>query len=348
MAILVVEDSDVTRRVLLGQLKSSGFPDSVEAESGEAALALLGIDPSQRRTRSASPGSGIDLVLLDIVLPDMDGIEVCRRIRSVVELADLPILMVTAVGQDEQLEAAFEAGAWDYITKPTSQVVLGARIRQALRLKNETEERKAREESLVVAQRRLEDVNSALSMQAASDALTGIANRRKADDHLVREYRRSARERVPISIVMADIDYFKQYNDHFGHPAGDECLRSVAGVLSAHVFRAPDLVARYGGEEFMVILPNTDETGSRHIAERLRHGVLSLRIVHPKNLAGSYISISVGVTTETPEPNGDPTSLIEACDRALYSAKAGGRNCVRHSADEDTWISLDLSSDPNP
>lgn len=193
---------------------------------------------------------------------------------------------------------------------------------------NEQNEQFAREIQDVNAQ--LERSNQQLSLLAATDALTGLPNRRSFDTKLAAEWQRAIRASDALSLLMIDIDKFKSYNDTFGHPAGDRCLHSVATALQSEIQRATDLAARYGGEEFGVILPATDETGAEVVAERMRSTVLALRLPRPDD-DNSWVSVSIGAATLHPARGSEPEELVTAADGALYAAKEAGRNCVRVS-----------------
>lgn len=175
-----------------------------------------------------------------------------------------------------------------------------------------------------------EQKNAQLTLQhlATNDGLTGIPNRRSFDERLQVEWNRCLRRGEALSLIMADVDQFKRYNDHYGHPGGDECLKAVAGVLQRHIFRAADLPARYGGEEFAVILPNTDLEGAETMAERLRRKVEALELAHAASDAGPWVTLSLGVASCLPDLTGRPEMLIAEADRALYTAKTSGRNRV--------------------
>ncbi len=168
----------------------------------------------------------------------------------------------------------------------------------------------------------------ALQNLAARDALTGIANRRSFDSVLLLEWARSQRENQPLSLILADVDFFKRFNDNYGHPQGDECLRQVANSLASAVFRPADLVARYGGEEFAIVMPNTDAAGARAVAERIREGISDLRIAHAYSEVADHVTLSLGVATLTPTKDMKSSALIDGADRALYAAKHAGRNRV--------------------
>lgn len=180
----------------------------------------------------------------------------------------------------------------------------------------------------VSREKKLRELASELESQTLVDGLTGIANRRRFDLHLDDEFRRAKRHDSPLSLVMIDVDYFKDYNDNYGHQRGDDCLVQLAGALSRVLNRARDLAARYGGEEFTVILPDTNEDGALQIAEVMRAEVEALRIEHAYSGVANYVTVSLGVSTLTPDHTSKTGSLIHAADRALYQAKRSGRNCV--------------------
>ena len=159
------------------------------------------------------------------------------------------------------------------------------------------------------------------------DGLTGIANRRHFDATLAREWRRAARNGSQLALIMADVDHFKKYNDHFGHQDGDDCLRQVANALACALSRPADLAARYGGEEFVVVLPETPASGALHVAERLRAAVSDLALPHPDSSAATHVTLSLGLAMASPSMSGSD-ELVLAADRAVYHAKRGGRNRV--------------------
>jgi diguanylate cyclase (GGDEF)-like protein len=248
-----------------------------------------------------------DLILLDIMMPDMDGFEVCRHLKADTATSRIPILFVTAKDDVEDEERGLNLGAVDYITKPFHLPVVRARVRNHMQLKRTVDQ---------------------LERLAHVDGLTGIANRRRFDEALDLEMRRCQRANQPISLLLLDIDHFKQYNDYFGHGMGDLCLTQVAASLSHNVARAADLVARYGGEEFAVILPQTDCEGARQIAERLRERILALNIPHSPSTGQAIVSISIGVACLVPDTATPPADLVNAADKQLYAAKHAGRNRV--------------------
>jgi diguanylate cyclase (GGDEF)-like protein/PAS domain S-box-containing protein len=195
------------------------------------------------------------------------------------------------------------------------------------RLLAEVEERRRTESELRAAQRRLQEMNEELRRLALIDDLTGIANRRLFEARFATEYQRAARSQSPLSVVLLDIDHFKSFNDHLGHPAGDSCLRHVAAAIARCLRRPADLVARFGGEEFVALLPETPLEGATQIARAMRHAVRALAIKHPAAKAG-LVTLSAGVASLNSHDAGAPHMLLEAADRALYTAKARGRDRV--------------------
>jgi diguanylate cyclase (GGDEF)-like protein len=251
-----------------------------------------------------------DLILLDAVMPGMDGYEVCAALRAASDVSDIPVIFVTALATPEDETRALEAGAVDFITKPFNVAVVRARVRTHLTLKRQSD---------------------AMRELTLTDALTGVANRRSFNDALDNEWRRCARARSPLSVIMIDIDHFKLYNDAYGHQAGDICLRQVANAMVDCASRTPDLLARYGGEEFVILLPQVGEQGAATVAQRILGAMRELAIPHRMSSAGDIVTVSLGVATVVPtEGSGGSDALLRAADGALYRAKKDGRNryCV--------------------
>lgn len=244
------------------------------------------------------------LILLDIVMPGMEGFAVCRCLKDDPTLSDIPIIFVTGERDPEQEARALDAGAADFITKPFHAKVVQARVRAHLLIKRQAD---------------------ALRNLALVDGLTGIANRRHFDAVLSREWRRCARARSALAIILIDVDFFKRYNDVYGHQQGDLCLVAVANVLRAHCVRSHDLVARYGGEEFVCILPDTHCVGACHIAQQLESAVRALQLVHAQSDIAQVVTISLGVAIAEPAMGDGADAALKAADRELYAAKAAGR-----------------------
>lgn len=322
MKILIVDDSKTGRIYLSNALAEAGFKDLVTAESATDAFEKLGINGK------GGANKNIDLILMDVVMPKIDGIEACRRIKSVEALKDIPIVMVTSMDAIKGLKPAFDAGAIDYIGKPPNSVELETRVKALLKLKSEIDARKAREQELLTVTLKLKEANEKLHTLSSTDGLTGIPNRRSFDTILEREILRAQRNKSPLSLALGDIDFFKPYNDLYGHTEGDACLQQVANAFTKVLKRPGDIVARYGGEEYGFILPNTPETWSKLISEKLRTSVESLQIPHSQSKVSEYVTMSIGIVTAVPDGNQSPKDYINAADKALYQAKHDGRNRV--------------------
>lgn len=269
-----------------------------------------------------------NLILSDQLMPGQSGLDLLREIRNTPELSAIPVIFLTARSGMEARIESLDAGADDYISKPFDERELLARVRNLLRSHAAEQQLAALNRQLQQQKQQLETVNRALQYLATYDSLTEVRNRRLFNEYLNTEWRRLAREEAPLSLIMCDIDYFKLYNDTYGHQAGDECLRQVAGVLQRSVKRSADLVARYGGEEFAVVLPNTDANGAACVAESIRDRVRELRIVHAKSAVSEYVTLSLGVACCIPAPMSQPETLISIADEALYRAKKSGRDRV--------------------
>lgn len=326
MSILLVDDSEDIRLIIKAMLKKD-YEDILTASSAEDAFCQLGISKDVCDDLGANKVE-IDLILMDLFMPGMNGIEACSYIKSFKKYDDIPVIMVTAMDDVCSLEKAFSAGAVDYIRKPFNKIELSARLNYALKLKIETDKRKDRERELEELNVALQSVNEQLKRLSSLDGLTGISNRRSFDERLAEEWGRARRSVSPLSLIMLDIDFFKPYNDSYGHIGGDECLVNVANILKKTLHRPADFLARYGGEEFIVVLPETDAEGANKIAEDLRSAVESMGVPHKASSVAGHVTISLGTATMTPAEGTEPSALIEVADNALYAAKEGGRNRV--------------------
>jgi diguanylate cyclase (GGDEF)-like protein len=210
------------------------------------------------------------------------------------------------------VDQAFAAGAVDYVTKPIHWAILRQRVKRLIQQ--------------VKLYQDLEQANLELKRLATSDGLTHVANRRHFDEHLQQEWQRMMREQLPLSLILCDIDFFKAYNDTYGHQVGDDCLRQVATVIQKAAKRSVDLAARYGGEEFAVILPNTDLEGAEQVATSIRDSIQNLGVAHDSSKISEFVTVSIGVSCTIPNQIVAPEMLIAAADRALYQAKAEGRD----------------------
>jgi len=288
--ILIVDDA-MTNIVSLEELLRSDY-EVLYATGSEQGLEMC---------RTLQP----DLVLLDVVMPGIDGFEVCARLKRDPDTRDIPVVFVTARSDIADETRGLDAGAIDFITKPFSPPIVRARVRNHLEL--------ARQRDL-------------LSMHAFVDGLTGVANRRKFEEALDAEWRRCARQDTPLGLIMADVDLFKLYNDNYGHPAGDACLKSVADALAQNLNRGGDLIARYGGEEFVCLLPETDLEGVKATAARLVTAVNELAIPHFKSSVARNVTVSLGGTAAIPHPDFAAPDLVRSADDLLFRAKKEGRN----------------------
>lgn len=307
MKILIVEDSRYSPASLKRYVEQFGAV-AICADNGKSAIELFG----QHRP---------DLLLLDIALPDMDGLAVAERIRSMEHAGEwTPIIFLSSVGQDNDIEKGIAAGGDDYLLKPISEIVLGAKIRAMQRLV-------LMRASLLSLTRKLDAANQELTRISSIDNLTGIANRRYFDEALSVEWRRARRHSNPVALLICDIDFFKLYNDTFGHMAGDKCLREIAATISRHSERPSDTVARLGGEEFAVILAETSIGGALMVAEKIQQGVRDLNLRHPSS-PFSQVTLSIGIASEAPGFDNPPDDLVLAAEKALYRAKQEGRDRV--------------------
>jgi diguanylate cyclase (GGDEF)-like protein len=245
-----------------------------------------------------------DLILLDVVMEDIDGHEVCRRLKADSLTNAIPIMFVTSQNHEADEVIALGLGAVDFITKPINPVIVRARVRTHLTLKLQ---------------------GDLLRASALLDGLTGVANRRKFDEDVQTDWRQCLRETAPLSLVLIDIDYFKLYNDRYGHQAGDNCLKLVAKALAETLRRPYDKLARYGGEEFACLLPKTELAGASAIAERMQTRVSGLRVEHLGSDVDQVVTISLGVASMVPTPSITPELLLKAADQQLYEAKRTGR-----------------------
>ena len=287
--LLVVDDQPINIQALY---RIFG-PDHrvLMATSGAKALTICKDDPP-------------DLVLLDVVMPEMDGHEVCARLKSDEATRNIPVIFVTSRTDAEEETRGLELGAVDFIAKPVNPAVVRARVKTHLTLKAQSD---------------------LLRQMVFIDGLTGVANRRCFDERLGTEWRRGARSASPLALLMLDVDHFKRFNDRYGHQAGDECLRRVASAIKGALLRPGDLVARYGGEEFACILPGTDFEGALAVAAGIEQSVRGLQIEHADSDVSDAVTISIGVSASLPDRDRDPARLLALADAQLYRAKRGGR-----------------------
>ena len=283
-----------------------------------------------RQALAAAERIAPNVILQDLIMPETDGFALIKEYRASALLKAVPVIVLSA-REDPKLKAhAFAVGANDYMTKLPDRLEMLARVRyhaagHISRLQRDQAFRFLRE-----SQRKLADANIELQKLAALDGLTGIANRRRFDEAMKYEWQRGCREPRPLSLIMCDVDCFKAYNDTYGHPAGDLCLKRTAAVLTEHLKRPADLVARYGGEEFAIVLPETSAEGALLVADACRAHLENLAIEHT-GWSGGIVTLSLGVATLEPSPELSYEELISRADQALYAAKQGGRNRVSQS-----------------
>jgi len=268
------------------------------------------------------------VILQDLVMPGLDGLTLVREYRNHPATQNIPIIVLSTKEDPLIKSAAFSAGANDYLVKLPDNIELVARIRYHSRSYMTLSQRDAAYRALRVSQQQLLDTNLVLQRLMNSDGLTGLSNRRHFDEYLELEWRRAMRDQAQLSLLMIDVDFFKTYNDSFGHVEGDEALRKVAAAIREASSRPSDLPARYGGEEFALVLPNTSPGGARLVAEKLRMAVEALKIPHIAPAEGASLTISIGLSTMTPVQGTDCRQLIMAADKGLYTAKNNGRNQV--------------------
>ncbi len=294
--ILIVDDNKQNIEMLM---------DLFKAEYRVAA-ALNG----ERALKIAASDSPPDIILLDILMPGMDGYGVCRLLKSDEQTMNIPVIFVTAVSEVMDSTRGFETGAIDYITKPFHPPTVQARVRLHLELKHKQE---------------------LLEEYAFVDSLTELPNRRSFDQQAEKEWKRAQRSGHPLSVMLLDIDHFKEYNDTYGHGQGDECLRRVARSIQRCLRRAGDFAARYGGDEFAALLPYTKEEECKDLAWTILRDLAGQGIPHANSCVGDCVTVSCGVTTATPDSGATVDRILRAADRALYAAKQGGRNTVAES-----------------
>jgi diguanylate cyclase (GGDEF)-like protein len=305
--ILLVDDDLTVIKTMSRML--AGVAQIQFACSGEDALRLV---------RKAPPA----LILLDAEMPGMSGFQVCESLKADPSLAHIPVIFVTSHSDTEFEVAGFEIGAVDFIAKPVSPPLLVARVKTQLRIKQLADE---------------------LRSVSLTDGLTHIANRRSFDETFRREWARARRSAEPTGLLMVDVDYFKLFNDRYGHPSGDRCLQQISKALTQAIRRPADFVARYGGEEFVVLLPKTTQDGVAHVATRIMDAIESLGIEHATSPISRHVTVSIGASSFDETSNGwvaspadsrlcedlaaavTPAQLLLAADRALYAAKAAGR-----------------------
>lgn len=274
-------------------------------------------------------GKKPDLILLDVMMPVMDGYQVCQKLKESEETRQIPVIFITAMSSTDEEARGLELGAIDYITKPISLPIVKIRVRNHLKLKRHSD-------MLELLGEELTRKNRLLEVLARQDGLTGLANRRFFDEALDAEIRRALRNHKPLTLILCDVDFFKSYNDHYGHLAGDDCLRSIGTLLRRLFQRGGDMSARYGGEEFAVILPDTPADEALHMAETLCREMRDMLIPHSFSDVSEYVTLSAGVISSRVSREQSVEWFTAQADEALYRSKKDGRNRVTAVVPDET------------
>ncbi len=288
-SLLLVDDSPSNLAILTAALSEYRL---FTATDGLQALEIAG---------SQHP----DLILLDINMPDMSGHEVCRQLKKQTDTQDIPVIFVTGMDEEEDETMGFAMGAIDYIAKPIRSGIVRVRVATQLRLKADRDQ---------------------LALTACTDVLTGIPNRRYFEAAVQNEWNRALRHDNPLFLMMLDVDFFKQYNDHYGHAAGDDCLKAVANCAQGTLRRADDIVARWGGEEFVCLLSGITQQQAIDLAEQILSRIRELGIAHADSSVADHVTVSLGLAMMDLSRHTTWQTLLEQADQALYQAKHQGRN----------------------
>ncbi|MDH4262610.1 MAG: diguanylate cyclase [Spirochaetia bacterium] len=291
--ILIVDDSS-TNIEILTMFLSGSYTIYTSKES--------------KKTFDIAKKYNIDLILLDVEMPELNGYEVCKILKDDPETVNIPVIFVTSKCDPEAEEEGLQAGAIDYVTKPFSHAIIKSRIKNHLKLKN------------------YQDTLKELSMR---DGLTGLFNKRKFEETIKKEFLKAARENTKLSLLMIDIDFFKKYNDHYGHLEGDICLKSVALAIDNVFQGTTGIAARFGGEEFVCLLPDSDQKDAIFISKTILKNIKKLGIPHKKSTVSDIVTISLGcVTMDFIDENMLFSDFLVRADQLLYKAKESGRNRI--------------------
>lgn len=300
MKILLVEDSATLRHAMSHYISEAGHTPLI-ARSGEEALQLLEDTP-------------VDLIIMDVEMPGLNGFETTRLIREWLGGHWIPIIFVTGKNEDESYREGIEAGGDDYLIKPVSPVIIKAKIRAMARIAEMRDQ--------------LNQLNAELEALSQLDSLTQILNRRTFNDQANQHWLIAVRHQTPTSVLMIDVDHFKPYNDHYGHPAGDRCLKQITQAIKGCLQRPTDLLGRYGGEEFIALLPETDLTGARHMAHCINETVRELGLEHRHSPTAGCVTVSIGGATCHHSMGHSLEEVVKCADRALYKVKHTSRDAA--------------------
>ncbi len=298
MKILLVEDSATLRHAMSQYITEAGHSPLI-AHSGEEALQLLENTP-------------VDMIIMDVEMPGLNGFETTRLIREWLAGHWIPIIFVTSHNGDESYQEGIEAGGDDYLVKPVSPMIIKAKIRAMERISEMRDQ--------------LHHLNQELEALSQLDSLTQILNRRTFNERGEQQWLQATRQQSSTAVLMIDVDHFKLYNDHYGHPAGDACLQQVTAALRSCVQRPYDLLGRYGGEEFVILLPETDMAGARQVASCINAKVRELALKHEVSPTSRVVTVSVGGAVCSHPASHSLEEIVKCADRALYRAKHGGRD----------------------
>jgi len=298
--VLIVDDSVLNTKIL----------ESILKDTYTVNIAYNGIDGISKAL--LDPPS---LILLDIIMPKMDGFEAITKLKELPETKNIPVIFITGLEGSEHEEKSFSLGAADYITRPFSPGIVKARVGAHVKLFEYTK---------------------AIENLAMYDGLTDTYNRRAYDQFIEAEWKRAIRDNTYISIAMLDIDYFKQYNDNYGHLQGDEVLRTVSMAIKSSLIRSSDYFARYGGEEFVFVMPSTDAAGAQVVIERVITAINNLAIPHLYSEVASHVTVSIGGATIRPNQYDNIFDFVVLADKMLYHSKHSGRN-------KSSWVNPSFS-----
>lgn len=298
MKILLVEDSATLRHAMRNYITDAGHTPLI-ARSGEEALQLLENTP-------------VDMIIMDVEMPGLNGFETTRLIREWLAGHWIPIIFVTGLNEDEGYREGIDAGGDDYLIKPVSSMIIKAKIRAM--------------ERIVDMRDQLNRLNAELEAISQLDSLTQIYNRRTFNELALQQWGLANRQQYSISALMIDVDHFKLYNDHYGHPAGDTCLKKITQAIKSCLLRPSDLLGRYGGEEFIVLLPDSDTLGALRVAESIQEAIRQAQVKHDKSPTSNFVTVSIGGATCLRTTGHDLEELVKGADRALYKVKRAGRN----------------------